>query len=215
MYELTPTRTTAKAFSDEVRLPGEDAVMAMLRRVKMHEYMMTGGVSLGANKSTGIVSYSVPITTDLMHNYAECPFCHAHAECAAWEMILDGEGYWTAMDIRLKEIAEQLQETTTIAEMDILFSEEQDITDRMSLRPKQTPFVAQPKFQPRPVRDHAASRKIDKQAGKKKPFPWSKDGESVSIKRSSPDLANVASAALRPSGQATEITFDADDEDDE
>jgi len=68
--------------------PGETEADALRRRVKMHEYLMVGGVQLGVEAETGRMLYSPQIDTT---SHPECPW---HGEgCVAWVEIAEGRGY--------------------------------------------------------------------------------------------------------------------------
>lgn len=82
--------------------PGETEASALLRKIKMHEFLMTGGVMLGYEK--GVMRYGPPITV------ATDPVCPFHGEdCPAWEEIVAGRGHWTRMETELWEAEAELE----------------------------------------------------------------------------------------------------------
>lgn len=186
---------TDKAWADTARLPNEDDADAMLRRVKMHEYLMTGGVQLGLDKVTSKMLYSDPIeTTDLWKaENADCPY-HPGQDCTAWANIVAGNGYWTARELEREQLRDRLAEgggsgsdADRAAELDGL----------LEFRPKQTPFEKQPKFTPKP---------------KKKPFPWSTGNEPAAKQTPSKqtDARDTAFRELRSDEDAV-IEFEGDE----
>lgn len=78
----------------------------LIRRVKMHEFLMTGGIKAGTDERGNMI-YGPPITADA----EKFPICPWHDEtttseadrCDAWTAILNGEGYWTKIESELKE----------------------------------------------------------------------------------------------------------------
>lgn len=82
----------AERWPDNLVGPGETPETALLRRVKMHEFLMTGGIQIGTDKQTGRAVYSGPVDPSVT---TECPW---HPEisgtqsCAAWTEIVAGRG---------------------------------------------------------------------------------------------------------------------------
>lgn len=65
---------------------GETEADSLTRRVKMHEFLLTGGVQIGYN-SSGIMEYTSEI--DPVEYGPACPW---HGEgCSAWEVIFKGD----------------------------------------------------------------------------------------------------------------------------
>lgn len=72
-------------WADEQRFPNETDDRAMARRIRMHEFLMPGGVQTGY--VNGKMTYSEPVdpTTD--------PVCPWHGQgCSAWTEIAEGRG---------------------------------------------------------------------------------------------------------------------------
>lgn len=103
------------------KLPNETDAQALVRRVKMHEFLMTGGVSLGYDKD-GTLQYSAPIVV------ADTPVCPWHEEdCVAWEELKAGRSFWGALEAerddpettpeRKKEIERKLEERPDLREI--------------------------------------------------------------------------------------------------
>lgn len=107
-----------------VLLPGEDEAAAILRRVKMHEFLMTGGIIEGVDKY-GKSIYSPPI------NHKETPDCPWHGmPCIAWTEITEGRGYWTKMEDDLQQLLEDYD-----LDGDITDSQIDELQDRLFTRP--------------------------------------------------------------------------------
>lgn len=213
MTDLTPTPTTAKAFADLTRFPGEDAAQALHRRVTMHEYLMTGGIRIEGKKGEP-VTYGPEITIhDLAKGeFSDCPF-HPGEECSAWAEIRAGDGFWTKMEFELDALENDMESNGDMAGQDRY----RELAEQLTLRPKQVPRERQPKFTPRVPQDHALSRKVAKQGGRK-PFPWSKEGETVRPMHQSykpSDTADVARASLTATTASDTITFDDNEGDEE
>jgi hypothetical protein len=78
-----------------ILLPGENETQALKRRVKVHEFLMGGGVVLGLDEYDRVV-YSGPIDT------TSHPVCPWHEEdCIAWAEIDAGRGYATTEPNRM------------------------------------------------------------------------------------------------------------------
>lgn len=99
-----------------ITLPGETQTDAVLRRVKMHEFLMTGGVPLTYN-GKGQMIYGDPVTA------ASHPVCPWHdRNCEAWTEIVEGRGFWTAMEAQLADLQ---------AELDLTFVGDEEIPERI------------------------------------------------------------------------------------
>lgn len=205
---------TDKAWADTARLPNEDDADAMLRRVKMHEYLMTGGVQLGLDKVTSKMIYSDPIeTTDLWKpEHTDCPY-HPGQDCTAWELIRSGNGFWTARELEREQLQDRLAEGGgSIVDAD----RAAELDGLLEFRPKRAPFEKQPKFIPKPKRDKAADRTVAKQEGNtktKKPFPWSQTGNSDGVTAKvvkTDDARDTAFKELRSDEDAV-IEFEGDE----
>ena len=114
-------------------LPGETPQAGTLRRVKMHEFLMSGGIQTGYN-AEGKMTYGDPITV------ATNPVCPWHGEdCEAWGEIVAGRGYWTKMESDLTELkrlhadaVKEGDETTT----EVLSFEVDKLVTALELRPR-------------------------------------------------------------------------------
>lgn len=188
MSELTPTPTTAKAFADAARFPGEDDATAMRRRITMHEYLMTGGVLMGTENGKAV--YSDPITVAHLGqgSFEQCPW---HGEdCTAWEAIRAGDGVWTKLEAELWSLQENRSEHGGVEVAERIAN----LQDELSLRPIQV-RTERPAARERVIRDSVLEKKIAKQAGKKKPE----------------DARDVAFKNLRGSDEET-ISFEGNEE---
>ena len=66
---------------------GETEESALKRRVKMHEFLMTGGIQIGLN-SSGVMEYTAAIDDPVAYG----PACPWHGEgCSAWAVIFAGD----------------------------------------------------------------------------------------------------------------------------
>lgn len=75
------------------------------RAVKMHEFLMTGGVKVGERE--GKATYSDPINHHDPKYSRLCPW-HGEPICEAWAEIVAGRGYWTAMEDELAGLEGEL-----------------------------------------------------------------------------------------------------------
>lgn len=118
-----------------VLMPGETEAQGRLRRVKMHEFLMTGGIV--ESTKDGHVTYSKPLTVLDALGIPECPW-HG-ANCDAWILIRKGEGHWTKLESELDALDEILSQKTAAGKEKP--SKEQwdrynELRDELSLRPK-------------------------------------------------------------------------------
>lgn len=92
------------SFGNGARLPSETGVdvdgRTMIRRIKMHEFLMTGGVKVGERE--GRTTYSDPIDHQAAEWENKCPW-HGEqdGDCDAWLEIVAGRGYWTRLAAEL------------------------------------------------------------------------------------------------------------------
>lgn len=89
----------------KVLLPGENQDQAALRRIKMHEFLMTGGIEIRREKGT--VTYSESLTVLDALEIDACPW-HG-ADCEPWEAIKAGNGHWTKLESELEELTAVLR----------------------------------------------------------------------------------------------------------
>lgn len=89
------------AWADDVRLGNESADAALMRRVKMHEFVAAGGVQLGVDAVTKKMVYSGPVDWT-QEEYTVCPW---HGDpCTAWDEIKAGRGYGASDGPTLREL---------------------------------------------------------------------------------------------------------------
>ena len=86
---------------------GETEESALKRRVKMHEFLMTGGIQIGLN-SSGVMEYTAAIDDPVAYG----PACPWHGEgCSAWAVIFagdnDGKGERNVDGFTLAELRER------------------------------------------------------------------------------------------------------------
>lgn len=82
-------------------MPGETTTtQALSRRIKMHEFLMSGGVMTGY--VDGVMAYSEPIVAE---EHVKCPW-HLAEDCVAWEAIREGHGHWTSLQAELDVLTE-------------------------------------------------------------------------------------------------------------
>ena len=87
----------ADAISKINLLPGETLERALLRRVKMHEFLIPGGV-MQVDTKTGEVTYSDEVEV------ATTPVCPWHdADCPAWAELRAGRGTGTTFSPTIVE----------------------------------------------------------------------------------------------------------------
>lgn len=81
-------------------MPGETTTQALSRRIKMHEFLMSGGVMTGY--VDGVMAYSEPIVAE---EHVKCPW-HLAEDCVAWVAIREGHGHWTSLQAELDVLTE-------------------------------------------------------------------------------------------------------------
>ena len=116
-------------------LPGETEAQAIVRRVKFHEFMMTGGIQQKELQG-GKVVYSKPITLLDALDIPECPW-HGSG-CDSWIAIRRGEGYWTKLEAELAEVEATLAvrpEGGGSHEPEV-YARYNELRDELSLRPR-------------------------------------------------------------------------------
>jgi|GEM_PF-2691868 len=97
-------------FRPVVQLPGETVELAVKRRVKMHEFLMKGGIRDGLDKFNR-VQYTGPVSPTTH------PVCPWHAEdCIAWYEIAEGRGYDGVEEIEPDIVERRLSTTVTDAD---------------------------------------------------------------------------------------------------
>jgi hypothetical protein len=92
-------------WADTARFDGETEEKALRRRVRMHEFLMTGGIQL-TSKPT--VTYSEPIDPlTVAEEYPDCPWHGVDPDgtkCSAWEEIVAGRGTGEVVSPTLPEL---------------------------------------------------------------------------------------------------------------
>lgn len=110
-------------------LPGEvdGDGRSRTRAIKMHEFLMTGGVQTGYDNK-GIMTYGPPITVDAG------PVCPWHGEgCMAWTEIVEGRGEWTRLESELADLKADVAENGGTEEQAKQITE---IADKLAYRPR-------------------------------------------------------------------------------
>lgn len=177
--------------------PGETPDRALLRRVKMHEFLMSGGVQI----STNPVTYSEPLDPAFPETLpSECPWHPDYpnlAPCTAWEEIKAGRGSGEQPKERLAELRGRTPEELSEAR------------DRVRIARNQQTGIFDPQFDesgadPRPVGAFAgaATLKPKKKTGG---FPWDP-------KPSQEDARDTAFAELSAGFVPDEIEIDGDED---
>lgn len=108
---------------------GDDG-RTLKRRIKMHEFLMTGGVQTGYNDK-GEMTYSGPITV------VNDPVCPWHGlSCEAWQEIVAGRGEWTAMEAELAQAQGALEVEKNESQLEFIKSEIDRLTEKLEMRPR-------------------------------------------------------------------------------
>lgn len=120
MVTFDPNSTKGiNGYADSSRFPGEDESKAIRRRVKMHEFLMTGGVLLGEEPKTRKPIYSEPIDPlTVAELHPECPWHGVDRDgtrCTAWVEIIEGRGTGEVVEPTLAELRGRTHED--LAEM--------------------------------------------------------------------------------------------------
>jgi len=125
------TATVAMKEFQALTGPGETVDQALLRKVKMHEFLMTGGVKTGINEY-GMVVYSDPITV------MTSPICPWHdKDCPAWDEIVDGRGHWTRIERELGEALADLADAAVDSDEQVALSlYAEKLLEQLELRPR-------------------------------------------------------------------------------
>ncbi len=95
---------------DGQTFPGESKEHALARRVKMHEFLATGGVQIGTDPVTKRAVYTGPVDP------ASTPECPWHPDypgitpCSAWEEIKAGRGSGEVVSPTLAELRSRTPE---------------------------------------------------------------------------------------------------------
>lgn len=85
--------------------PGQTPASQLKRRVKQHEFLMTGGIHIGIDDQHRAI-YTPPIVDPGL--YPECPF--HNGPCTAWNEILEGRGTGEPISQTLLEIRNRTPE---------------------------------------------------------------------------------------------------------
>lgn len=106
----TPSTGLRERWPDNQTFPGETKEKALARRVKMHEFLMTGGVQIGTDPVTKRAVYTGPVNPA---NTPECPWHPDYpgvAPCSAWEEIKAGRGSGEVVSPTLAELRSRTPE---------------------------------------------------------------------------------------------------------
>lgn len=204
-------KTGLNGWSDTARYsPGEMPDAVLLRRVKMHEFLMTGGVYLGVDPETKRAVYSEPIDPDTVADeHPDCPWHGVDADgtkCAAWEEIVAGRGSGESVSPTLGELRNRSDE------------ELRDSRERLRVAKDQKDGVNgwEPGGNPKPVRESPPPAK--KGGG----YPWDRDkadksftgSQHRSAERYQP-IEDARDTAMESLGETVpdEIVIEGDEED--
>lgn len=95
-------------WANTARFPNESSETALRRRVKMHEFLMSGGVYLGIDPETGRALYSELVDpATAADEYPDCPWHGTDPDgtkCSAWEAIITGRGTGEPVSPTLTEL---------------------------------------------------------------------------------------------------------------
>jgi hypothetical protein len=92
-------------WADSARFKGEDETKALKRRVRMHEFLMTGGIQL-TQKPTVTYSEAIDPAT-VAEEFPDCPWHGVDPDgtkCSAWEEIIAGRGTGEVISPTLTEL---------------------------------------------------------------------------------------------------------------
>jgi len=97
------------------------------RAIQMHEFLMSGGIKVGERE--GIATYSEPVDHTDSKWANLCPW---HGDnCTAWNAIVSGNGYWTAMEAEIAAL-EALGAAENAAELNRL----NELKVKLEMRPR-------------------------------------------------------------------------------
>lgn len=102
------------------------------RAVKMHEFLMTGGVKVGERE--GKATYSDPIDHHDPQWAKKCPW-HGEPICEAWSEIVAGRGYWTAMQDEMDALEKAVKDTAA-EDFDTSMARLTEVKDKLAMRPR-------------------------------------------------------------------------------
>lgn len=116
-------------YPDDLAFTNESPEAALRRRVRMHEFLATGGIQVGIDKKSGRTMWSRPIDPMVVKL---CPW-HP-APCSAWEEIRAGRGSGEVPSPTLPELREQSR------------AELRDKRERLRVAREQADGVFDPRF---------------------------------------------------------------------
>jgi hypothetical protein len=142
----------SERWPDSQTFPGESKDNALRRRVKMHEFLATGGVQLGIDPATKRMTYSGPVDPATT---PECPWHPDYpgvAPCAAWEEIKAGRGSGEVVSPTLAELRDRTPEELRDARERIRVARDQaeGIFDQTRNVPGEDPRIQRPAPKPAP-----------------------------------------------------------------
>jgi len=109
--------------------PGETEAEALKRQIKMHEFLMSGGVQIGYKE--GRMAYSGPVSPSTH------PVCPWHGEgCVPWAEISEGRGEWTRIEAELAEVESYIAAATSAEELEALNGAAETLREQLSYRPR-------------------------------------------------------------------------------
>ena len=126
------------SFGNGALLPSETGIDAdgrsMTRRIKMHEFLMTGGIKVGERE--GRTTYSDPIKHTDPAWETTCPWHGAQdGDCNAWLEIVAGRGYWSRLSVELAALEAELEDTKR-EDFDALAEQAQTLRNTLALQPR-------------------------------------------------------------------------------
>lgn len=199
--------------------PGEPKEHALARRVKMHEFLATGGVQIGTDPVTKRAVYTGPVDPA---NTPECPWhpdSPGVAPCSAWEEIKAGRGSGEVVSPTLAELRGRTTEELRDARERIRVARDQSegIFEQTRNVPGEDPRVE------RPVKPVKPAVKFKPTGGNK--MSWYDDPElngghaaiSGAAKVRRERLEDARDTAMVNLGEIVpdEIIIDGDEDDDE
>jgi len=148
----TPSTRLRERWPDNQTFPGETKENALRRRVKMHEFLMTGGVQIGFDPATKRALYSGPVDPATT---PECPWHPNHpglAPCSAWEEIKAGRGSGEVVSPTLAELRNRTPEELRDARERIRVARDQaeGVFEQTRNVPGEDPRTERPATKPAP-----------------------------------------------------------------
>lgn len=166
----------------------ETTDQALLRKVKMHEFLMTGGVPIKTNlpEHHGRVVYSPPVTA-ITH-----PVCPWHGDhCPPWDEIVAGRGYWTRMEHELEGLRNDTTDNEAEDEIDGLVAAlELRPRDALALR-ERTPKQIEAESEPKKTKKKSVGNPWDRKTEIIENLTDSRDSAIVAFGETVPDTIEI------------------------